>query len=102
MQCGVHRNAEDDTGEIPFLLDVQADLLSDLETRVVVPLVRRAAFGRPASRLHPVFTVADEQVVMATHLVAAVRRRFLGAPVFSLEDQRDVIIAAIDVLWSGV
>jgi toxin CcdB len=102
MQCGVHRNVDDATGEIPFLLDVQADLLSDLETRVVIPLVRRAAFGRPASRLHPVFTVADEQVVMATHLLAAVRRRSLGAPIASLEARRDVIIAAIDVIWSGV
>ena len=102
MQCEVHRNAEDETGEIPFLLDVQSDLLSGLETRVVIPLVRRGAFGRPASRLHPVFSIADEQVVMATHLLAAVRRRFLGAPVASLDDQRDIIIAAIDVLWSGV
>jgi toxin CcdB len=102
MQCEVHRNAEDETGEIPFLLDVQSDLLSGLETRVVIPLVRRDAFGRPASRLHPVFSIADEQVVMATHLLAAVRRRFLGAPVASLDDQRDIIIAAIDVLWSGV
>ena len=102
MQCTVHRNRDDATGDMPFLIDVQADLLSDLETRVVVPLVREAAFGRRASRLHPLFMVDGQQVVMATHLLAAVRRGTLGTPLASLLEQRDSIIAAIDVLWSGV
>lgn len=39
---------------------------------------------------------------MATHLLAAIRRGALGPPLASLIDQRDVIIAAIDLLWSGV
>jgi toxin CcdB len=102
MQCTVHLNRDDETGNIPFLMDVQADLLSDLETRVVVPLVRETAFGRRATRLHPLFTVEGQQVVMATHLLAAVRRGTLGSPLASLLDQRDIIIAAIDVLRSGV
>jgi len=102
MQCEVHENPEDPVGTTPYLLDVQADLLSDLATRVVVPLVRRDAFGRGASRLHPTFAVKGVEVVMATHLLAAVRKRVLGARVASLSDQRHIIIAAIDVLWSGV
>ena len=53
MQCDLHRNAEGASGQIPYLLDVQADLLSDLDTRVVVPLVRASAFGRSATRPHP-------------------------------------------------
>jgi toxin CcdB len=102
MQCAVHANPDDEAGHIPYLIDVQADLLADLDTRIVVPLIRSTVFGRPATRLHPVFTIADQQVVMATHLLAAVRRGALGASVASLLDQRDVIISAIDVLWSGV
>jgi len=31
MQCTVHLNRDDATGRIPFLMDVQADPLSDLE-----------------------------------------------------------------------
>lgn len=57
MQCGVHLNRDDETGNMPFLVDIQADLLADLETRVVVPLVHAAIFGRRANRLHPLFTV---------------------------------------------
>jgi toxin CcdB len=102
MQCDVHRNAADEFEAMPYLLDVQANLLADLETRVVVPLVRAGAFGRTATRLHPVFTIEGERVVMATHMIAAVRRRELGDAVASLLEQRDTVIAAIDVLWSGV
>jgi toxin CcdB len=102
MQGDVTENPDDLAGQMPFLLDVQADLLADLATRVVVPLVRAAAFGRRAGRLHPTFNVSGQEVVMATHLIAAVRRSSMGAHVASLRDQRDVIIAAIDVLWSGV
>jgi toxin CcdB len=102
MQCDVHLNVDDASGQMPYLIDVQSNLLSDLQTRVVVPLVRAESFGRPATRLHPQFTVTGRRLVMATHLVAAVRRQALGATVASLLDQRDMVISAIDVLWSGV
>jgi toxin CcdB len=102
MQCDVHRNADDDSGQIPFLLDIQANLLADLQTRVVVPLIRAGSFGRRARRLHPQFTIDGQDVVMATHLVAAVRKQTLGDAVASLQDERDIVLNAIDVLWSGV
>ena len=102
MQCEVHANADGNGSHIPYLVDVQNDLLSGLETRVVAPLVLATSFGRPVSRLHPIFAVEGQRVVMATHLLAAVRRGTLGPSVASLLDQREVIIAAIDVLWSGV
>ena len=102
MQCDVHRNLADATGEIPYLLDIQADMLSALQTRVVVPLILREAFGRPIARLHPVFTIETRPVVMATHLTAAIRRSSLGAVVVSFQSERDTILNAVDVLWSGV
>jgi toxin CcdB len=102
MQCDVHARASGPGRGAVFLLDVQADLLSELDTRAVVPLIQVAAFGRRGRGLHPLFTVAGEDVVMATHLLAAVRRNELGPVVASLRAQRDVIIAAIDVLLSGV
>jgi len=98
----VRVNVDDASGQMPYLLDVQANLLSDLQTRVVVPLVRAEAFGCPATRLHPRFTIAGHRLVMAIHLVAAVRRQALGTAVASLLDQHDIVISAIDVLWSCV
>jgi toxin CcdB len=102
MQGDAYANPDGSADYAPYLLDVQADLLSDLDTRVVVPLVRRAAFGRPASRLHPEFTIGSERVVMATHLIAAIRCSGLGPLVASLVGQRDAMIAAVDVLLAGV
>lgn len=37
---------------VVYLLDVQADMLSDLATRLVVPLIAKAEFGPPAKRLN--------------------------------------------------
>jgi hypothetical protein len=37
MQCDVHENTGASRGFAPYLLDVQADLLRQLDTRVVVP-----------------------------------------------------------------
>lgn len=100
MQCDVH--AHKGSASTPYLLDVQADLLRDLDTRVVVPLVRADAFGRKARGLHPVFEIEGEPFVMATHLMAAIRRRELGRVVTSLLDRRSEVIGAVDVLLSGV
>ena len=102
IQCDVHRNVSDGTGQIPYLLEVQANLLDEFQTQAVVPLIRAETFGRRASRLHPLFEIENRSVVMATHLIAAIRRQALGESVFSLRAQRDVVINAINVLWSGV
>ncbi len=102
MQFDAHRNAGASSEYAPYLLDIQADLLADLDTRVVVPLVTMGAFGRRAGGLHPVFSIEGEQVVLATHLAAAVRRNELGLPVISFRTKRDEIIRAVDTLLAGV
>jgi toxin CcdB len=102
MQCDIHENRDTATGSVPYLLDVQSDLLSHLHTRVVVPLIPAAQFGRRANRLHPAFIIGGAEFVLAPHLIAAIHISGLGKVVGSLADKRDVVIAAIDVLWSGV
>ena len=52
-QFDVYLNANPETSsEIPFLLDVQTDLLDNLATRVVAPFYLASAFGKPASHLN--------------------------------------------------
>jgi hypothetical protein len=48
----IRLNIDESCYYAPFLLAVQVDLLSDLEARVVVPLLRASALERPAGRLH--------------------------------------------------
>jgi toxin CcdB len=87
--------------ETPYVLDVQTDLLVAFNTRVVLPLIRRTAFSKPISRLHPQFSVRGEVVVMATHLLAAVSVVELSEPVATLEEAHFEIVATLDMLFQG-
>ncbi len=83
-----------------YLLDCQADLLSHLETRVVVPLL--PAKNLPvATRLNPVFVVEETEVVMSTQLIFAMPLQHLGPMVDSLAAQDREILNALDMLISG-
>jgi len=102
-QLDVYLNPNSSTSQtIPYLLDVQADLLDRLATRVVVPLVRAEAMGLSASKLNPKFTVDNNVVVMSSAELAGVTHRSLGEKVVSLKVQRDEIIAALDLLFTGI
>ena len=84
-----------------YLLDVQSDLLSDLNTRVVVPLLPERAAPLPAKRLNPIFRIEGEPHVMTTQFIAAVPERALGNPVDSLASEAEAVTAAIDMLTQG-
>ena len=88
---------------VPYVVVLQSELLDDLPTRVVAPLVKAAALaGRPATRLNPELEVEGETLFLLTQQVGAVPLRSLTRRVGSLEDRRDVIVAALDLLFSGI
>lgn len=85
-----------------WLLDVQADLLRDLNTRVVVPLMPPGAAPRPAGRLNPLLTLAGAPAVMVTQFLSAVPATLLRGDPVPLADQGTVIQNALDLLLTGV
>jgi toxin CcdB len=87
---------------IPYLLDVQADLLDTLATRVVAPLVMEEEMGLAARHLNPQFKIKGVAVVMSVAELAGVPTRSLGDKVTSLKSKRDKIIAALDLLFTGI
>lgn len=87
---------------VVYLLDVQADMLSDLATRLVVPLIPKGEFGPAAKRLNPVFRVGARSYVMATAEMAAISRKDIGPPVASLSMHSTEVLNAIDFLISGI
>jgi toxin CcdB len=97
-RLAVYRN----TGGEGFLLDVQAGLLSHLNTRMVVPLLPIGQAPTPARTLNPVLEVEGERVVMVTQFMAAVPVKALGEHVQSAEAHTFEITAALDCLFSGV
>lgn len=84
-----------------FLLDVPANLLDGLNTRIVVPLMPASAAPLPARRLNPVFDIEAEPHVMVTQFMAAVPLALLRAPVASLVGRDAEIGNALDMLFVG-
>lgn len=87
---------------IPYLLDVQADLLGALPSVVVIPLAEMTAIEqRPIRRLNPQFEIEQRIVVALVQDLASVPRRLLKTSVTNLSPQRDEILTALDFLFSG-
>ena len=87
----------------PFLLDVQTDLLRDMASRVVAPLVPVSKLrGKPLARLNPIISIAGRDHAVLFQELAAIPTKALGSAVASLRDRRDEMIAALDLLFTGV
>ncbi len=84
-----------------YVLDVQADLLSDLQTRTVVPLFPQAQWQPVMARLNPIIDIDGAPHVMITQSIATVPRRELGTALGSLAQYRDEIRFALDLLLVG-
>jgi toxin CcdB len=101
-QFDVFDNPNEETNQtVPYLLDIQADLLDGLSTRVVVPLIAASAMGKAIEHLNPQFTIGNIAVVMSTAELAGIPLRSMGEKVSSLKDQRQEIISALDFLFTG-
>lgn len=87
----------------PYLLDVQTGLLSDLESRMVIPLRSLAHFPevKLPERLTPVVTIQGKDFLLETPKMASVPRRILKQPIDSLADSHAEITAALDFLFHG-
>ncbi|MDB5363858.1 MAG: plasmid maintenance protein CcdB [Rhodospirillales bacterium] len=84
-----------------YLLNIQADLLSHLNTRAVVPLLPPDRAPKPARRLNPEFEIGGENIVMVTQFIAAVPTSDLPVTITNLAHRSNEIVNALDMLISG-
>jgi toxin CcdB len=84
-----------------FLVDVQADLMSHLNSRLVIPLVPSNIAPTPIRVLNPIFQIDNATYLMLTQQMAAVSVQILKRPVLSVNNRRDEVVAAIDLLLQG-
>ncbi len=103
-QFTVHRNTNPATkAAVPYLLNVQSNLLEDLGTRIAVPLYPAATMkGKTIQTLTPTFEIDGKQYVMMTPQLAGISKKLLGASVADLFAKRDEIISALDLLIAGI
>ncbi len=88
-------------GRDGYVVDVQAELLSHLATRIVVPLLSENTAPKPISELNPVFDILSERYVMVTQALASIPSRELRGAVASLTGHHDRITRALDILLLG-
>jgi toxin CcdB len=99
----VFRNSGSHADDVPYLLDVQSDLLSTLDTRIVIPLRRcdRFPVSRLPQQLTPVFHIDGIACMLETPKLAAVPQRLLKQAVCSLFGEQTSITGALDFLFQG-
>ena|SRR5947207_12634987 len=85
----------------PLVVDCQADFLSDLRSRFVVPLLPPNLVEASAG-LNPRFTIDGEVLHLFAQGAATVRASELRTQVSSLANHGYVILNAIDFLLTGV
>lgn len=84
-----------------FLVDVQADLMSHLNSRLVIPLVPSGVAPTPMKVLNPIFQIEDATYLMLTQQMAAVSVQMLKRVVLNVNARRGEVVAAIDLLLQG-
>jgi toxin CcdB len=86
----------------PLLLDVQADLLSHLDTRVVVPLAPKRRYpARPMRIINPVLVIHGVEYIAVFQELAAILSSELGDVVGSVAAHRTEVVAALDFMFTG-
>lgn len=85
-----------------YAVEVQHAKFADMKTRVVVPLMAPAALAGGFSRLNPKLELLGEELLLMPQLTATVPVNYLEKPVGNLSNYRDKIIAAMDMLVTGI
>jgi toxin CcdB len=103
-QFHLYKNANKATQKnYPYLLGIQSNLLSDLRTTVVIPLMpKRLAVNHTISKLNPVIRIKSENFTVMTQNLAGIDRNALGEMVCDLGQYRSEIVSAIDFVLSGI
>ena len=87
----------------PSVVELQSSLLDKLPTTVIAPLARPQSIDRLSiMRLNPSVSIKGTALILLTQDLAAIPRVLLKSPVANLSPQRDEILAALDLLITGL
>jgi toxin CcdB len=87
--------------QVPFVVVLQADLLSDFATVVVAPLFPETAATKIV-RLNPQVKIQGKTYRVSMAELASVLRKQLGEAVANVEKQHGEFVAAIDLVFTGI
>ena len=102
-QFDVYANPSESAAHgIPYVVVVQSNLLDALATRMTIPLATVEFAKKSPDKLCPLVTVNGQRLRALTHYTAPLPTRSLRQVVGNLAAQASTLIAAMDVVVSGV
>lgn len=103
-QFDVYKNSNIRTNKAyPYILDIQNPIISDIGTRITIPLGRFDHFKNLAmTRLTPEIFFKGEKLLLLTPQIAAIPTSLLKESIGSLNYLRDEIIASLDFAITGI
>ena len=98
-QFDVYKNENKLTNEkVPYLLNIQNDILDSINTRIVIPLVKDK---NDFKGLTKEFTIENQKVYLTTSQMGAVHKNELKTKITTLTNQKEEIKNSIDFLIYG-
>ncbi|GAB5382095.1 MAG: hypothetical protein Alis3KO_36080 [Aliiglaciecola sp.] len=103
-QFDVYTNPNKKTRQtFPYIVDIQNPIISELSTRLVIPLGNAKAFqNRALSKLTPEIEYEGETYLLLTPQLTSMPMHLLQDPIGSIEALRDSVINAIDFAITGI
>ena len=103
-QFDVFPNPGKNTDAIPYVVTIQSAAFDKLDRRLVIPLLLESGAGKtvkiPLSDATPSLTVENHRVVLNPFEMVSIDAKRLKNKVASLADHGDLIVAALDEVFS--
>ena len=103
-QFDVYVNPSPSTRDaFPYVVDIQNPIISEIATRIVIPLGRITYFKNEQMKgLTPIIEYENEKLLLLTAQIASIPAMKLKNPVGSLSHFRDEIISSLDFAITGI
>ena len=103
-QFSVYKNQDKRSrGVYPYFVDVQNSLLSDLNSRLVIPFAKPSSLNNAeVERLCPLIPINGNNYVLLSHQLTSVPISALSKEEVFTESFRYEILDAIDMLITGI
>lgn len=102
-QFDIHKNPNPAARRIaPFVVNIQSDHIDHLATRLCAPIKTRKLSSTPIAGLMPEIEIEGQPFVVFMQETAAVPAAMLGLSIASAAAYRYQLVAAVDLLVSGI
>lgn len=103
-QFAVYKNKSRNTQAYPYFIDIQADMLSHLNTRLIMPLTPKSNFNSQVEALTPVITIEQVDYVVLASMITTTDVKNLKAEdvVMDALHLGDKLVSTIDMMILGI